>query len=1174
MGIFMKLSDRLLNIPIQNVESILIEHLQTVDFIGQVDIDESSYRQLMEKMRDHYSLDHLKRGTIPPALFLISMVFSARYNGKQSRNFWELYAIIWKKSLDSNFQKWCREHFDKSSRDLSKRLGFDFPKKTTGDLVRPIYYQALIPAHLKDDFASWLNQQLSDFLKMDTEQIENELSDRIQFVAPTLQHFLTNSDSQPAALTLIAEMLDCVRLYKESGDQEDISSYLSSIIEREIWSELLKNIQIDNLPATRTLQPKIEWVWELDSGQMFLRIRDIVSSSEFEPYYLVRTNPNQSIQNSLMQERIRPWRKPDGTWYIDEYTIDDVDEHMVGCKILIVNRDDHLIQGLSIPPLPDDDIVFCRTTQQYAIPVAKSTSYLSTDWVVLLKENSHIDAQLERLPKPDLLEAKYAKALHGYIQFPVNIRIGDETKSLDSKNFFVIHAELSGKQLQNISSKVPTTFTDTQLNLILNASLEQIKKLKLQIEQDGRIIKRLRLSQVDVHEQGNSFSIDLSPYLEELTGRFAIDIIRGKSSVFNYPIQFNVLPQIEILEKPFDDIVYHPDNLPHILVKGITPLTRIQGDENSVVITQHSDDTVKITWSDLRNAFCFITIDGIQLRWDIQRVWAWLEHKDLKEITSIEDLSNSSLFIRGLREQEIKINVNNSKYNRKLNATGQFNTLIKNDRLNDLLDANSSSNIRLGIDTAYGNWILWERLGSVSIVNANTNIPIHYDSFSKIVEAKVNLSYQLKGRFEYRLLSTEETLAVGYHNSLQLTDTLNIQIPISLKQGQYQLVLYYRGAKLEDKEDCMIFDVVSLAQNFLQKRNPLSNQERLELLSLRSQEFDELGDQALKEHWRLLEFITRARKKNVYLPAWAITENTLTCNIIFSGAVKQITLYPELVLHRGLSGIGKTPITVNDEKKYAYVHWKSSSKTRSEIRLWLPKGSPKFYWELKPDDMYPVYYSKRYLEFYAKEGYPTQQEIREKDLIEVSHEDSLPCEIYSSQRFLQHSLKPHNVVDRNYFIAKLKYNDKYQSKKPNAESYRKAIDNFLEIEKKKRKEVLSFLNPNSKYRIILEKFETRLASHTIIGNTLLRRVTYRFIQSALVWSDNEENHYLDLERFVMLVALALRLRAYYPHLSQEIDALIPKTDLIELVLLVEGIAPKLFIWSLTWVERFAIHAIS
>ncbi|MDQ7035926.1 MAG: hypothetical protein Q9P01_14165 [Anaerolineae bacterium] len=445
-----------------------------------------------------------------------------------------------------------------------------------------------------------------------------------------------------------------------------------------------------------------------------------------------------------------------------------------------------------------------------------------------------------------------------------------------------------------------------------------------------------------------------------------------------------------------------------------------------------------------------------------------------------------------------------------------------------------------------------------------------------MITTQFKLSYPLSGRFEYRVRSAEKQWVVGYWNSLQLTDTLNMEIPVSLRAGQYQLVLVYRGALLPATQEATVFTVMSIVDSLIQRGDSPDRQEKLKLLSLKHQEFAEINDNKLQHYWHLLRFMTQARNTSELLPTWAVTENALSCSIIFAGAVKQIILYPEKASHKGLKGVGKTPLIINSEMIYAYVQWESLNKYQAAIRLWLPQGSPLTFWDLEPDDMYPVYYSKRDLQFYAKEGYPTPEEIRDRDLIEVSFENSLPCEIYPSQRFLQHALKAHYVVDRRYFIAKLEYDDKYHINKPQASDYRLAIDNFLKIEsiRANRKQILRFLEQNSKYRTILETFEDTLKSHTIIGNTTLSRVTQRFLQSALVWSDNKEHNYFHLERLVMLLSLALRLRAYYPHLYKEIDVLIPENDLIEIITLIEHLAPELFIWSLTWVELFAIHAIS
>jgi hypothetical protein len=507
-----------------------------------------------------------------------------------------------------------------------------------------------------------------------------------------------------------------------------------------------------------------------------------------------------------------------------------------------------------------------------------------------------------------------------------------------------------------------------------------------------------------------------------------------------------------------------------------------------------------------------------------------------------------------------------------LDANGQFKTQIEQDRLFDLIKENANDNIRLEVHSEYGSWVLWERIGTVSIEHTEIN----YDAFSQMITADIKLSYPLSGRFEYRIQSSEKQSYTGYITTLHLTDRLRIETSVSLQAGQYHLVLIYRSSILPATQGIISFPVVGIIESLIHSGHPLNNRDKLRLLSLKYRDLEEISDDRLQKRYNLLRYVARVRNTTDLLPAWAVTENALHCNIIFAGAVKQITLYPEKAFRKGSTGIGKTPIRVGDTRKYAYASWEASGKNQSAIRLWVPMGSPPTYWNLDPDDMYPVYYSKRSLQLYAKEGYPTQQEIAEHDLVEVGHGNSLPCEIYPSQQFLQYSLKAHYVVDRRYLIARLDYDHSYKINKLQATDYRSAIDNFLAIEKDRsnRKQLQRFIRPDSEHRMMLDQFENALKTHSIIGNTILSRVTIRFIQSALLWSDNKDHNYYHFDRLVMLLSLALRLRAYYPYLVKDIDNLIPENKLTEMISIIEHLAPELFVWSLTWVEQFANHAIS
>lgn len=1164
---------------VDGLEEILCENLNNVDFIGQLEIDETIYNYFMKLLRNNYFEGAIKGGHIPPATFLTSMVFCARYSSDDSRKFWEPYGKFWRRTPDNNFQRWCRDHFNKSIQDLSHRFGFDFPQRTSGDVVRSVYYHALIPAHLKDDFVRWLNQMLPDFMRMDTEQITNDLKDRTHYIAPTLQTFILSEDTQPAAIALITEMMDAVHLYQDGESPLEIHAYLNSIIEKDIWEQLIPNLQAEDLKVKRVLKPKIEWVWDLESDQLLIRVRDIISPPESKPYQFVIRESGQSIEDSNRRERVYPGKTPDGNWYIDEHIFYLTDKEVNYLISIVDIEDNNLLSSfrLSVPPLPQADIIFWRITQQgvYAIPVPDASTYLDGEWIVLLKENASIHTNLQDFQKPDLLDSEYDSALRGDIRFPVCVHYADGTeKELKPKYSSVVQATLQGQKIEFISPKVPPVFISSHIYLKLYSPEEQIKRFKFQIEKDGRIIKQLRLSQIKIYKNTDHFLIDLEPYLYNFTGKFTINLLRGSLSVLSNPIQFSILPNINILQFPDPDYVYHASDLPRVLIDNKSLSPEIEFNENSVVLEEVPDNNILITWTDLQNNLCNIVIDGVPLAWEIKRIYAWIEHKELENIDDIRDLSHSWLHIRGLRYQTVTLKVNDDGYDRELDARGHFSTQIERDRIGDIIKSEASGSIRLGIYSDYGSWVLWERLENITIEYTEIN----YDVFKQTLSVNIDLSYPLSGRFEYRIISADKQNLSGYQNTLQPLNNLRLIIPILLHPARYQILLLYNGSVLADSNETSFFTVPHIIDSLITENNTLSGYQKLKLLTLKHSDFDKFDDEKLKDYWIILKYISYIRNTDELLPAWAVTENALTCNIIFAGGVKQLILYPEKSLNRGKSGIGKTPLNTNDGWKYAYVEWDNIGKYSSEIRLRLPEEFPSTstFSDLDPDDMYPIYYSRRYLEFYVKQGYPTQQEVRDQDLIEVSNDHSLPCEINLNERLLQSSLKPHYVVDRRYLIARLEYDENYHINKEHAKDYRSAIDNFfvLEYNRTTRKEVLKFIASDSKYRIMLEIFSDTLESNPKLSGVRLSQVTKRFIRSALLWPDNKDCDYCNIDRLVVLLALALRLKAHYPHLHKDIDSLIPEKDLIDMITLVECFAPDLFIWSLTWVERFAIHAIS
>ena len=139
------------------IETILEDAFEDVEFIGELDVDEEAFAKIGELQRHECRFaGRIQKRYLRPATYVTSLVFSARYSNTESRNFWQPYARdVWGLDATQSFQTLCRNYFSSARWELTERFGLEFPVVSWGDVVRPIYWHAIIPAYVRDDFAHW-----------------------------------------------------------------------------------------------------------------------------------------------------------------------------------------------------------------------------------------------------------------------------------------------------------------------------------------------------------------------------------------------------------------------------------------------------------------------------------------------------------------------------------------------------------------------------------------------------------------------------------------------------------------------------------------------------------------------------------------------------------------------------------------------------------------------------------------------------------------------------------------------------------------------------------------------------------------------------------------------------------------------------------------------------------
>ena len=163
----------------QRFEVFLLNIFRQYDFIGEIPFARRSFEYICELIQKCYIKNNFTKITqVPPALFIASMVFCARYSEDEARNFWKPYAkIVWKKEISQYFQNVSRKHFVDCKEFLQNKYDFAFPIINIGDVVHPVYFQAIIPYYLQSNFAEWLVGRFEKLLAFSIDVLPHVLSE-------------------------------------------------------------------------------------------------------------------------------------------------------------------------------------------------------------------------------------------------------------------------------------------------------------------------------------------------------------------------------------------------------------------------------------------------------------------------------------------------------------------------------------------------------------------------------------------------------------------------------------------------------------------------------------------------------------------------------------------------------------------------------------------------------------------------------------------------------------------------------------------------------------------------------------------------------------------------------------------------------------------------------------
>jgi hypothetical protein len=997
-------------------EEWLRQELLYVDLVGQLSLERDDFHSLCELIQKKFVFGStLLIRNVPHAIFVTSMVFTARYSDENVRKFWEPYGkLVW--NLDEISQVRYKEFQDKFSKSvyfLENEYGLVFPRRSSGDVVRPIYRHAIIPFYLQDYFADWIKGRWRDILEIPSENLISQLrlDNSYRYLPPTLKTFIDGKNTEDTAKELLTTLATAASLYVQGEPLDNIDLLLAtSPIHKSLWNELLKTFQEQNLEVeTKQIQPVYEWVWVLEEHEMQLRVRNMAIQSTEQPDRFVWTERGESPADAAIESRVLPWYK-NNEWLIDSSCIG---LGPLDGQVVLLGEYGNILEAFPVPRLPEGQpIMAFRIAHQnvYGIPIDLSSNLISDGhWLISMTENVKIlDANgrellpTERLPVPSPLD-HYGHKVAGIYNFklPLTIKRNDLLiASIEKREQVGGQPYIVGSQtntFKDLPDAVSPIFSDLDIWLVIpDAPKYIVNRGTLQLKNASSTeLYRLKelVSRGFISFEDEALRIFIGSLLSDHLATYTVQIIIGLRPIFASPLEFSYLPNIEVV-RPDPKIVYSPQRLPRIEIKG-TSSESIKVRPGTTVTPD--GDRIEVVWSDLRDDPKLNVVEGeerVSLEWKLQRVDAWISPE--KDVYILDNFKNCEfqVFSTATSITSFRVLVDNNYPGRKvyLGKKGKYSALIKNDPIFDLVREKPAEELKLLIEMGSSSWELAEIHKKISLDGAEIkNRRTHDNIFFRF---SCNLEQQWDGATKFTcspLLDPSKEIILDESTYLGSEHLFKVHLP----NGFYQLQISYEGKNLlnpplivsnVDKCDKKLEEYIGELQIYLidkklKKLLPPNLEEQYvafllaiytdslfenhpdflcRLLTCNIQSLLQIKQTKLSEESptvsALLKTITDhiSEREDGLLPPWVVTDRPIYMQLLLPLKPLSIKIFPQYAENRAASGIGYTYLRVRGDSFGAdpvFAKWDiRASDDRYDVLLGLPDNvNKRTYPKLNPE---------------------------------------------------------------------------------------------------------------------------------------------------------------------------------------------------------------------------------
>jgi len=1216
----------------QRFEVFLLNIFRHYDFIGEIPIGRKSFEYLCELIQKCYIKNSRTKITqVPPALFVTSMVFCARYSEEEARNFWKPYArIVWRNELSQYFQNVIRRHFVDCKEFLQKKYDFAFPIINTGDVVRPVYHQAVIPYYLQSNFAVWLVDRFEKILEFSTDVLPAVLREEksLDYVPPRLRNFVQQTETSDTAAKLIQQMAKAVKLFQTTEQFEAVNSVMSSPIERSLWSEIYQEL-IDKqlqLETIRKYTPKLEWVWDLEQNDLHLKLSQVRSSKNEKPNLIVWAEKgSRDLRNEEILLDIHPWQLSNGDWELEPETITDKGDPNGKIYVLSEEYDfekslesqaDHVIVEKDLPEINQDTVFFFISTNR-SVARMKDKININGDWGVLSKDHVEIVdhkkniCAYEDLYIPALLrESGYQYAKKYSITLPVILQ--SQSKEIEFKepqSTFVVQAELLGKnQIAGLSNNVQPIYQTPNVILQLDAEFSetQLARTWVSLQKSGMFLNSVSLMDLQKKKQtykDNHFYINLQEFITE-PGSYSVNILHNLQLLLEENLRFAYLPDVKILG-PDPHKCYSPANPLEIMLFGVDPRHIKVGIEEKVKISQN-EEGIQLLWKELRFPVCRFSIqwegNNINFSWDINRVTAWIDGGGDKNNIVVGQEEKVMLNARGDSKEEIIWSIKDTNHRRTINldSQGMYFRALNQSTIRDLLRNSNQvqSNVSILIRNYSWDVFVYNKIPSLSFRSVSYDKP-----YLDIILSQLE---RLKGDYTIQIRDKDKPISPLVISKVDFLEEKS-QFKINLVPGKYQIEILLGNEILSISQEIIVIDKIieevhSPKRNIqITKGEEFTAQTLYEALSSSRKAIQEIQKNIQSNLISILTQLVIINCRDTWVtkdkwdeglkrlvPSWAVLKYPLRFQTQLHRKIFHI--FPQQVVFGAKAGKGYMAAKLGLDPVKIYAAW-NTDFDNNKTSLWLkfPQlESIERFCELDEYDLWPGYQcidcgiivgSRRgtYLQLSpqtVKLHLHNKSRSIQDQFINV---DDKPIEGQVSQyqeKILSHCYWPNEVVGDNYF------NDLDSGKMRPLQGdinipldVFKPTDYYIAISEAFQ----NYTNPNFQISIKQIIGKEKLFNH--IKNLVLEKkdevpafsAAHRLEQQLL----SGKRLYL-LPKYVLLLSTLLRLKAHNPQIYEEFQARDNsiENEIVSLTFQAMKSCPKLLEWSVAWTEIFFNHAIS